>query len=464
MTEHEAEIAIEKAKAFFDRGEQVAATDNFDYAIDMYLEGLKRAPDALEDGHVALRRVSLIRQGKGGKKPSVVDKIKKRGAKGPLEEMLKAEYLLAKDPDNLIYAEKMLSSALEGGWKRTAEWIADLVFSELRNQDKPSVAELELLKDGYAKLEKFDKAVAACVLAAKMKPEDGFLADEVKNMSARAVMFKGKYDQGGDFSGSIKNKESQDKLHSQDAVVKTADYRMQAVDAAREKLVAEPDSYVVRVKLCDALVDLGTNDGFLEAVSLLKKYHLETDDFAYKRYLGEIEIKYYRKKLSAAKAKISKNPADLELKNHLSLLNAKVSQLEFEHFKMCVKVYPTDLKFKYELALRYVLRKGFDDAIPLFQEARREPRLKFFAMDKLGICFFHKGWYDDAIDIFNEAIGNYEIEDDSLGKELKYNLARSYEESGDIKSALEVFRKLGQLDYSYKDVRQRIDILRAKMQ
>ena len=67
MPEEDSQAAA-KAKAFFDKAGKVAETKNFDYAIDMYIEGLKRAPDALEDGHAPLRRLALIRQGKGGKK------------------------------------------------------------------------------------------------------------------------------------------------------------------------------------------------------------------------------------------------------------------------------------------------------------------------------------------------------------------------------------------------------------
>ena len=76
MQERHTNTDLEKAVAFFERAEEVASTDNFDYAIDMYMEGLRRAPDALEDGHAALRKIALIRQGKGGKKPSMVDKMK----------------------------------------------------------------------------------------------------------------------------------------------------------------------------------------------------------------------------------------------------------------------------------------------------------------------------------------------------------------------------------------------------
>jgi tetratricopeptide (TPR) repeat protein len=82
-------------------------------------------------------------------------------------------------------------------------------------------------------------------------------------------------------------------------------------------------------------------------------------------------------------------------------------------------------------------------------------------MDKVGYCFFMKGWYADAIDVFRQAIESYEIKDDAVAKELRYNLARAHEELGDKEHALEIYRKIAQLDFCYKDVGARVDKLRA---
>ena len=81
-------------------------------------------------------------------------------------------------------------------------------------------------------------------------------------------------------------------------------------------------------------------------------------------------------------------------------------------------------------------------------------------MDKIGLCFFRKGWYADAIDVYTQAIATYDTSDDGTAKELRYNLARSYEEKGDKDKALEIYRKIAQLDFAYKDVRKRVDVLR----
>ncbi|MHC4365533.1 MAG: hypothetical protein ACYSTJ_08715 [Planctomycetota bacterium] len=111
---------LAKARVFFERARKVAETNNFDYAIDMYLEGLRCAPDALHEGHIPLCELGLRRQAKGGKKPTMVEKMKRMRGKTPLEQMLNAEYLFAKDSQHLAYAEAMLKAAAIGGYKRTA--------------------------------------------------------------------------------------------------------------------------------------------------------------------------------------------------------------------------------------------------------------------------------------------------------------------------------------------------------
>ena len=48
-----------------------------------------------------------------------------------------------------------------------------------------------------------------------------------------------------------------------------------------------------------------------------------------------------------------------------------------------------------------------------------------------------------------------------MAKELRYNLARAYEEQGHKEKALDVYRRIAQLDFGYKDVSARVDRLRA---
>ena len=461
MQEDKTNTELEKARAFFERAEDVASTDNFDYAIDMYMEGLRRAPDALEDGHAALRKIALIRQGKGGKKPSVVEKMKRHGGKNPVDEMLNAEYLLAKDPDHLPYAEAMLKAALAGKYNRTAEWLSYLIFEANRAADKPSVSVYLLLKDAYIDLEMFSKAVTACRLALELKPTDAALADELRSLTAQMTMQKGKYGQAGtSFRDSLKDKDSQKKVYTANNVVKTKDALEDAVYEAKKGYEQEPNSSVRVLKYADTLNSLKTEKGYDDALLLLQKAFGRTNDFIYKRREGELRIKKLKGDVRKARAQLHGSPADAKLKNQLVVVFGLLNKAELEHYGNCVKEYPTDLGMKYDYALCLIKNKRYDEAIPLLQEAQKDPRRKLQAMDETGVCFFLKGWYADAIDIFQNALELCELQDDQIAKDIRYNLARSYEEDGNAEQALTIYRKLAQLDFAYKDVSQRVNKLR----
>jgi tetratricopeptide (TPR) repeat protein len=451
-----------KAQVFFDRAQQAADRNNFDYAIDMYLEGLRYDPDALERGHLRLYELALLRQSKEGKKPSMMERMKRLRGKNPLEQMLNAEYLFAKDPDHLPYAEAMLKAAVAGGYKKTVDWIASLVFQENNAAKRPSASTYILLKDAYKSIGQFDKAIVACQLASKLKPEDADLADEFKNLTAELTMARGKYDQEGDFRQSIKDREVQEKLQSQKAVVKTEDYRMSAVEKARKEYEQAPSLPKNIFNLAEALSELQDDNGENEAIELLEKAYKSKSDFSFKQHAGQIRMKQLRRKIRQARAAFETRPKDSEAKSRLSKLNAYLNNVELEHYRLCVENYPTDLQAKYEYGSRLIRNKKYDQAIPLFQESQKDPRHKISSMDKIGLCFFLKGWYADAIDIFTQAIDAYEIKDDGVAKELRYNLARSYEQQGDTSKALEIYRKIAQLDFAYRDVRQRVDKLRSQ--
>lgn len=450
---------LSKAVAFFKRAEEVAATDNFDYAIDLYIEGLQRAPDAVEQGHKPLRHNALIRQAKGGKKPSVIDKMKHARGKNPFENMLNAEFLLAKDPDNLTYAEQMLKAAVAGEFKKTAMWIADLIFEANKALDKPSLQTFLLLKGSYSAMEEYAKAVSACGYACRLKPDDAALADEFKNLSACLTMQRGKYDGNGDFRESIKDRESQEKFQSQQAAVKSIDFRQRAVAEARQLLESDGSPQNV-LKLTDALTELQTDEADSEAIALLEDAYKQLKDFAFKRRAGEITLRMIRRNVRRAKADLERNPSDDKARDAFAEATKRLLAAELDHYRLCMENYPTDLRFRYEYGVRLMRNQKYDQAIPYLQDARKEPKHRISAMNKIGLCFFMKGWFSDAIDILKQAIEEYEIKDNDIAKDLRYNLARAYEQQGNTEEALELYRRLAQLDFSYKDVRVKVDKLR----
>ncbi len=455
---------LEEAKVFFEKAWRAAETKNYDYAIEMYLDGLRRAPDALEEGHLPLVELGLQRRGRGGKKPTMVERVKRLRGKTPLEQMLNAEYLFTKDPDHLPYAEAMLKAAVDGGYSKTAHWIANLIFQTNNAVEKPSLQTYLMLKDAYIELGQFDKAVAACQRALRMKPDDKELTDEFKNLSAELTMAKGKYDVDGDFRQSIRDRETQARLYAQDRVVKTQDYRVTALDEARKAYAADPDMPKHVFDLAEALADMQQDEFENEALQLLEDAYAGHKDFRYKDRAGVLRIKQIKRKLRLAKRQAEARPADAAAKNAVQELVDTLNRVELEHYRLCMENYPTDLTAKYEYGLRLMRNKQYNEAIPLFQEAQKDPRRRIQAMDKVGYCFFMKGWYNDAVDVFSRAIDTYEIKDDAIAKELRYNLARAYEEQKDREKALELYRRIAQLDFGYRDVSDRVDQLRSALQ
>jgi tetratricopeptide (TPR) repeat protein len=462
MTLEDNSKAAAKARAFFEKARNVAETGNFDYAIDMYLQGLRSAPDALMEGHLPLCELGFQRREKGGKKSSMMDKVKRLRGKTPLDQMLNAEYLFVKNPGHLPYAEAMLKAAVAGGYEKTAGWIANLIFQTANAAEKPSVQTYILLKDAYCTLGQFDKAIAACQHASKLRPGDKNLADEYKDLSAELTMARGKYDGEGDFRKSLKDREGQEKLHGQAGVVKTESYRIKAVEDAREKMAQNPDVPANIFELADALSDLESEDAENNAIQLLENAYRNKSDYSFQRRAGLLRIKQLRRKIREAEDALETNPDDTQAKTALEELMAQLVAFELEHYRLCVENYPTDLAAKYDYALRLLKNKQFNEAIPFFQEAQRDPRRKISAMNHVGACFFEKGWLDDAIDVYTQAMNSYELKEDATAKELRYNLARAYEAKGEMQKALDVYRKIAQIDFAYKDVSQRVDELRAK--
>jgi tetratricopeptide (TPR) repeat protein len=450
----------DKAKPFFERARQVAAGDNYDYAIDMYLEGILRNPDAVEDGHQPLRELALARQAKGGKKPSMMQRLKLMRGKSPLNQMVGAEYLLAKDPEHLPYGEAMLKAAVAGGYKATAKWIADLLFGSNNATGNPSLATYILLKDSYEAIGRWDRALAACQYAVRMRPNDEELANEYQRLSAEMTVSRGKYDQEGDFRKAVKDRETQERQQSQESVIKTEDWRTSAADAARKMYADDPNLPRNIFNLAEALADLRNDESENEAIRVLEEAYVKRQDFSFKQRAGLVRINQIKRKIRDAESALEANPGDAQAKAQASGLMSKLNETELEHWQSSVKNYPTDLRAKYEYGVRLVRNKRYDEAIPLLQEAQKDPRHKIAAMDKIGMCFFLKGWYSDAVDVFTHALDAHEIKDDDISKELRYNLGRAYEELGERSRALEIYRKIAQLDFGYKDVPQRVDKLR----
>jgi tetratricopeptide (TPR) repeat protein len=168
-----------------------------------------------------------------------------------------------------------------------------------------------------------------------------------------------------------------------------------------------------------------------------------------------------RPNLEAEVAQARQNVADGDrqaVQHHLR------EQLRFELgvFKERTRQYPTDLRVRYQYGLRLFKAGRHDEAIPVLQEARNDPKIRSTCNLYIGRCFFEKGYHAQAIDILKEAARTHEPPDDDLGKDLLYRLGRAHEAAGQKEEALKIYGQIIQWDYNYRngEVRKRIDDLK----
>ena len=182
-----------KGKAFFERAEQVSETGNWDFAIEMYLEGIQREPDNVERGHQPLREVSL--KAKGGKGPGIIENLKRRAAKDDLTSLINAEYLLAKDPGSVQQMVQLLKAARKLELKTVIPWIANILLHSQRQAKKPNKRILVEVANAFGVVEQFGQAIQACDMAIKIDADDAELREMNRKLSAQFAIHQGGYDE-----------------------------------------------------------------------------------------------------------------------------------------------------------------------------------------------------------------------------------------------------------------------------
>jgi tetratricopeptide (TPR) repeat protein len=117
----------ERADPFFSRARAIADDGQFEFAIEMFIQGLGIAPHRVS-AHKELRNVSLRRKVAGGKAMSILAAMKfKRPSKDYKQNLLNAEKLLAYDPGNRDHMLALLQSAAKAGLDDVVAWVAPLL-------------------------------------------------------------------------------------------------------------------------------------------------------------------------------------------------------------------------------------------------------------------------------------------------------------------------------------------------
>lgn len=452
-----------KGQVFFERGRTVAATGNFEYSIEMYLQGLNMDPDAIE-GHQALRDISLKRKAGGGKDLGMFEKMKsKRPTRDDKQNMLNAEKMLAYDPGNTDQMISILQNAHRAGFYDTVMWLGPILQKANAESIKPppEFNKFIILKDIYKDLKQWKLATDACQHAVRLHPDDMDLQTEMKNLGAQHTMDEGRYGKAGSFRNSMRDSDRQAKLIEEDKDVRSLDSLTRASKEAQAVYEADPDDPAKFIRLIESLERTETPEFENQAIELLQQMYEKTKQFRFRQRIGRINMKQLARMERTKRAALLANPNDEALRKDYSDFKTEQAGYELKEYQVWSENYPTEAPLRYEIAVRLFLLHRYNDAIPVFQQSRADPKLKTDSAIFLARSFYESGFIDEAAETLDGLINEYQLRGDNRSKEMHYWRARALEDKKQNDPALKLYSQVAQWDFNYRDVQARIKRLRT---
>ena len=453
-----------KAQVFFDRGKTVSDTGNYEYAIEMYIQGLTLDPENVE-AHQALRDISLKRKASGGKDMGMFDKMKMPKAKEDKQQMLNGEKLLAYLPGDTDRMQTILESAYRAGFYDTVLWIGPILQRANADQKKPDFSKFTKLRDVYHALERFDLASEAAQYALTMRPDDMDLQQDMKNLAAKFTMTQGKYGVAKSFRESVRDQELQDKLLESERDVHTIDALERNIQDAEAVWRANPEDQAKFTKYIDALRRPEHDEHDNRAIALLEDAYQKTGQFKWRQRIGEARMAQLSRQERDLRVQAESHKNDPDFQDWLNRLRdfrVQKAKTEMSEYQLVLEHYPTDSNARFQVAVRTFMLGQYRDAIPVFQQVRSDPKYRVKATILLGQSFLMAGYADEAVDTIKAAIDEYPNRGDEQSIEMYYWYGRALEENKDVPASLKAYSQVAQWNFNYRDVQQRIKTLRGQ--
>lgn len=455
------EAEQKKAQAFFDKARVVADTGNYEYAIEMYLQGLAIDPENL-DAHQAMREISLKRKASGGKDLGFIEKMKMRkGGKDNKAAMLTAEKLLAYDPGNTDQMVNILQNAHQGGYFDTVLWVGPILERANSDGKSPDAGKFLILMHVYEALGEYKLAVRACYLATQLRPDDMDLHTKLKNLGAQETMSAGKYGSARTFRDSIKDLDKQQSLMEGDKDVRSLDSLTRAVNEAEQEYMNDPEEAGKLSKLIEALRRTEQPAHENRAMELLEAEYKRTRQFRFRQMLGQIKLVQLNRMDRTMAGALKADPTNPKLRERYQAFLKEKATEELAEYQLFAENYPTDNSFKYECAKRLFLLARYDDAIPMLQQVRSDPKYRNDAGILLGRAFLGAGFTVEAAETLESGIKDYVQQGDARSIEMHYWYGRALEASGNKDQAMRMYSRVAQWNFNYRDVQDRVKKLRG---
>ena len=287
------------------------------------------------------------------------------------------------------------------------------------------------------------------------------LTTELKNLGAMDTMKSAGYEKGGSFRDQIRDMNKQQMLLTGDKDFTDLDAQQSIIHEAENQYKAEPNDPGKASKLVEAYEKTEHPDFESKAIDLLQEWYDKTKQFRYRQRIGQIQMKQLNRMDRGKREALSKDPKNEELRKEYVDFKREQIEFEFKEFEAVAEAYPTEMRWRFEAGKRLYSLTRFQDAIPILQHARQDPKFCADAGLYLALSFFRANFVDEADDTLGQLIRDYPAQGDDKSKEMFYWRGVVLEQKGLKPEALQHFSKVAQWDFNYKDVQARIRRLRG---
>jgi tetratricopeptide (TPR) repeat protein len=445
-----------KGTTFFQYGNDAARKSNFDYAIAMYRQCCKIAPDNLVYRQ-ALRgserrkfnndpsKVGML---VGAKNQPILMRAKSARSKQNFHQALEhCEDAFANNPWD-VAAARIASEAAEGlGLLLVAQWFVESV--------QPVTKDVDFLKYSagvHERNESWQKAIVCWELVKKFNPNDQDASRQINAMSASSTIKRAGLDDALDRRATAAAPEPAEALDARLARLKQE--QLTPEQRLIKDILADPQAIHAYIDLAE----IYRSHSDLEKAEkvLAKGLKANPDDPALTAVLEDTQISRLKRAIEGQNQKVLQHPEDTGAKVKLDQLNQMLDKYEVEAYRRRVNRSPEDAKAHYELGVILARIGKHDEAIGEFQQARSSPVHKVNALIQAGLSFEANNALKLAERSYKEALKAIETEDKENFKRLHYRLGRVYEGLSNTESAEEHYNEVAAIDYTYLDVAERL--------
>ncbi len=448
----------QKAQTFFTYGNDAAVKANFDYAIQMYQEACKLAPETL----VYRQALRGIERRKFENEPAKVGRlagartqtIKLRArtsrAKGNYAHAIEVcEEAFAHNPWDVGAAREAAEACELLGYKELAQWFLESVQNVATDADF-----FRYMARVHEANNAWQKAIAAWERVKKIYPDDEDAHRQMNALSASATIQRsglGDSLQKREAAAKAEQDRARDASHELDELKQP---QLTPEDRWAKEIRENPTQVGPYLQYAEHFRFRGQLD---EAEKLLSKaLKAVPDDPSLKLAHAEVQIGRIQRAIASWEKKSKARPDDVESKAKLDQLQTMLAEYEIEEFRRRVKLQPSDPRLHYELGVRLARSGNHKDAIAAFQQARSSAALKVDALHQMGLSFEAEGSLKLADRSYQDALKSADPADVSTMNALHYRLGRVAEALGNSQAAEEHYNEVAANDYGYLDVAQRL--------